>query len=372
MTEKILIIGGGLSGLHTAYELERRGVDFLLVEGRARLGGRILSRGSGSVGDEVGAGGFDLGPAWFWPGQQRIDALVRQLGLLADVVDQFAEGDQLVESGPGAVVRGSFGLSMAGSFRLRGGMHQLIERLARKIPASKIMRSTRATRLRLRPNGVELRVEGPDGPETLEGRCAVLALPPRVALSGLVFEPDLSAERRAELRSIPTWMASSGKLVAVYERPFWRERGLSGDAVSYLGPLGEIHDVTPGASSPAALFGFFGLAAEARRARRKALERASLEQLTRLFGEPAGTPVKSWLKDWAFDAWTATPEDLRGPAVHSLIGLERPAEPSWHGRLLWSGSETASTAERNNGYLEGALESSWRTIGLLDGSAPGS
>ena len=372
MGERILIIGGGLSGLHTAYELARRDLDFLLVEGRGRLGGRILSQGSGD-GYDAASGGFDLGPAWFWPGQERMHRLIHQLGLELSVVDQFADGDQLVESGPGRVARGRFGVTMAGSFRLRGGMRQLIERLARELPDSKIRRSTRATSLALRPDGVELTV---DGGERLLGDRAVLAMPPRVALSSLDFEPELPAERRAQLHSLPTWMASSGKFVAIYERAFWREAGLSGDAVSYVGPLGEIHDVTPTDSlaestadspdeSTAALFGFFGIPPAARKTSAKALERACLAQLTRLFGDAAAAARKTWLKDWAFDAWTATADDLVGPAVHSLIGLEQPNEPSWHDRLLWSGSETASTGERNNGYLEGALESSWRTIELL-------
>ncbi len=40
---RILILGGGLSGLHTAYALERRGFDPLVIEARDRPGGRILS-----------------------------------------------------------------------------------------------------------------------------------------------------------------------------------------------------------------------------------------------------------------------------------------------------------------------------------------
>lgn len=38
---KTLIIGGGLSGLSLAEQLETQGEDYLLVEARARFGGRI-------------------------------------------------------------------------------------------------------------------------------------------------------------------------------------------------------------------------------------------------------------------------------------------------------------------------------------------
>ena len=40
---KTLIIGGGLSGLELAQMLETAGDDYLLVEGRDRFGGRILT-----------------------------------------------------------------------------------------------------------------------------------------------------------------------------------------------------------------------------------------------------------------------------------------------------------------------------------------
>ncbi|MGB2941593.1 MAG: FAD-dependent oxidoreductase [Candidatus Macondimonas sp.] len=53
-----LIIGGGLSGLALAAQLAAQGRDFLLVEARDRLGGRILTR-------REGAAHYDLGPTWF-------------------------------------------------------------------------------------------------------------------------------------------------------------------------------------------------------------------------------------------------------------------------------------------------------------------
>ena len=37
----VIIIGGGISGLSAAYELERRGISFTLLEASTRLGGLI-------------------------------------------------------------------------------------------------------------------------------------------------------------------------------------------------------------------------------------------------------------------------------------------------------------------------------------------
>ncbi len=366
-TTKILILGGGLSGLHTAAELQRRGLDYLLIEARDRLGGRILSMtpGSGAAPSEPA---FDLGPAWFWPGQRRMEGLVRQLGLESKVFEQYAQGDELFEAAPGMVRRGAFGISMAGSLRLLGGMAGLIQALSRQV--DHVQLNTRATRLEWDGDQIRTTVRIGDEAETLESHSVVIALPPRIALASLSFQPQLTADRRDRLQRIPTWMASSAKMMAIYDQPFWREKGLSGDAFSHVGPLGEIHDACPpaGAGGPYALFGFFALPPEARQAHADELQQACLQQLGRLFGSRAAEPLEARIRDWAFDPLSATAEDLRGPAVHSLEGLEQTVEQAWNGRLIWSGSETASADQRSNGYLEGALEAGRRTVDQLIGS----
>ena len=88
-TVRIAVVGGGLSGLYAAYLLERQGItDYVLLEGREVLGGRIAS--IDATGQAVthttantdGIDRFDLGPTWFWPGYQReLDRLVEALGL---------------------------------------------------------------------------------------------------------------------------------------------------------------------------------------------------------------------------------------------------------------------------------------------------
>ncbi|MEM1178817.1 MAG: FAD-dependent oxidoreductase [Acidobacteriota bacterium] len=361
-----LILGGGLSGLHTAYSLSRRGHDVFVLEGRDRLGGRIQSS---PVTGPARAGDVDLGPAWFWPGQRRMHGLIHELGLADDVVNQYARGDELVERGPGQVLRGRFGVSMGGSYRLRGGMASLIRALAGTLQESQVRLGRRATRIARTEAGVAVTVQGPDGVETYEGDQAVVALPPRLAASTLELDPALGPKRSAELAGQPTWMAGQGKCVAIYDEPFWRRDGLSGDAVSYIGPLGEIHDVTPNDDGPGALFGFYALPAMSRRAAGPRLEPACVEQLVRLFGAAAETPRQILSRDWAFEDLTAVDADRSGPATHALHGLRSPKEPAWGGRLLWSGAETAGVGERNNGYLEGALEASERTVEFILGPA---
>ncbi|MFT5571947.1 MAG: monoamine oxidase [Cryomorphaceae bacterium] len=128
---KVAIIGGGISGLHTAYRLAQSGNSFQLFEAKQDLGGRIFrSKFEGSY--------FDLGPSWFWPRQSRIENLVQELGLSAYVFAQRATGDALYEpiSVPGegaSVQRGISGISMAGSCRIDGGLARVTERLGQLI-----------------------------------------------------------------------------------------------------------------------------------------------------------------------------------------------------------------------------------------------
>ena len=101
MRTRVLIVGGGLSGLHCAYELAREGIDFILIEARERLGGRILSVGVDGEFSDGTQTGFDLGPAWFWPGQTRMEQLVRDLDLVDAVFTQYGTGDSLYEDDKG-------------------------------------------------------------------------------------------------------------------------------------------------------------------------------------------------------------------------------------------------------------------------------
>ncbi len=77
----VVIVGGGLSGLAAAYELERLGVAYTLIEVKARLGGSIISRRQG---------GFVLdGGACVFPAADR--SFLDELGL-RDALFTFQDG----------------------------------------------------------------------------------------------------------------------------------------------------------------------------------------------------------------------------------------------------------------------------------------
>ncbi len=364
----IAIIGGGIAGLCAARLLQLRRLPFVLLEARDRLGGRVLTV------DETGAPadeGFDLGPSWFWPRTQpRLAALVEELGLA--VFAQHTDGDQLFErmvrerpqryeSGPPEVL----------SCRLAGGSAALVRALAAGLPRASIRLGTPVTAMQLHDGRVTLSLgaaQGADpGGDSLVARHVIAALPPRLLPTTIQLEPEPDAATVARWRETPTWMAPHAKFLALYERPFWREAGLSGTAQSMVGPMTEIHDATT-ASGQAALFGFVGVSAAQRAAvGEMELRRACVEQLARLFGEQAQRPQGTLFKDWAADSWTATGAD-QVAGGHPAGGHVAWVTGEWARHLTLGGSEVSPVEP---GYLAGAVLAAERAVASALGTARG-
>ncbi len=350
MDTDVIIIGGGLSGLALADHLQRLGVDYQLLEARSRFGGRIKVA-------QVEGGFFDLGPSWFWPGQPRIADMVSRFGLT--VTEQCSKGTLSFEDEQGDVQRGLGFSSMEGSYRLMGGMNSLVEALVAGLAPNKIQVNAAVTAVH--DNG-HITVDLADG-QSVTGAKVVLAVPPRVAAT-VNFQPALPAAAQGAMAAIPTWMAGHAKFVAVYDHAFWRDDGLSGDAMSRHGPLAEIHDATDANTQNGALFGFVGIPATARVRQDEAVKAAAVAQLGRLFGKQALSPKHVFYQDWAMATETATTQDFTPPNGHPSYGLPDALANLWDGRLQMGSSEMAG---QFGGFLEGALEIAENlAVGLSD------
>ena len=359
-TNKVAIIGGGLAGLTAARLLQAAGSDFLLIEARDRLGGRILSAGADGLPSDDG---FDLGPSWYWPQMQPAMAeLVGELGLPAFC--QNSQGDVIFERMSREAAQRYRGVAQdQQSMRLVGGTSALVRALARDIPSGRFRIGASVTALTLTPEGIRLTI---DQTEVLTVRHVIAAVPPRLLEATITFAPDLPAETARRWRDTPTWMAPHAKFFALYDRPFWREAGLSGTAQSMVGPMVEIHDATT-ASGGAALFGFLGVGAEQRAMLGEtALTSACIAQFTRIFGPEAQQPTATLLKDWAADPLTATPMD-RSAGGHDIPDSAPWVIGEWQQRLTLAGSETSPSEA---GYLAGAVTAARlavaATLGRLD------
>ncbi|HQT45807.1 MAG: hypothetical protein B7X08_01015 [Acidocella sp. 20-63-7] len=347
----VVIVGAGLSGLYAAALLTRSGVACTVLEARARIGGRILSRAP----NLASAACYDLGPAWFWPDMQpRLRRLIGALGLEAFV--QHSEGAVLVErfrlEPPQRYERG-FNTEPR-SMRLLGGMATLADAVAAMLPPGCVQCGVQVTALHGDGAGpVEIDAVGPDGTRKIMADTVILALPPRLAAGQIAFSPALPSRLRGALEAVPTWMAGQAKVLAVYEDAFWKAQGLSGMVSSFVGPLGEVHDASAPDGHPA-LFGFVGLPAAARAALgAEGMKQQALAQFVRLFGPRAAQPLAVYLQDWALEPCTATPADGQAAGGHPTYGPPPPFEGPWLGRVVFAGTEAAL---EHGGYLEGALE----------------
>ena len=117
----------------------------------------------------------------------------------------------------------------------------------------------------------------------------VLAIPTALA-TRLRFDPCLPPQLARLAAATSVWMGAVTKVVIQYPEPFWHRRGLAGSAVSRIGPLQEIHDMsgseTDVSSAPrvAALFGFASSdpADPVCAANRRPMEERVLDQLVRI------------------------------------------------------------------------------------------
>lgn len=347
----VLIVGGGLAGLRLADLLWNAKIDFQLIEARNRFGGRVLS-----LLQEGNA--FDLGPAWFWPGQPRMAALADRFGL--QVFEQWSRGDFRFEDAQGNIRQGQGMAAMQGSLRLSGGMAALTDALVSTLPPDRLHLSRPLKTLRLTHDSIQAETAG----ALFGAKRVVLALPPRLA-AGIKFIPALPPEALLTMSNIPTWMAGQAKALALYDRPFWREAGLSGDAMSQRGPLVEIHDASPFIGGPYALFGFIGVP-PAHRSDQASLETGIASQLRRLFGPDTPNPHAIDIQDWATEVTTATDQDATPLAGHPRYGMPSALRNLWGSKLSLAGTECA---EEFGGFLEGALEAAESSFAQLSNAA---
>lgn len=358
MSDPIMIVGAGLSGLHAASMLTSRGIPCQVLESRDRLGGRILSE---TVKGRPDLGTFDLGPTWFWPQHEAlISHLVRELGL--EAFDQHAQGAVLLERGQHQPAERHTlpKESMEQSVRIAGGVASLIEGIAATLPQGTVKLNTTVKEIAKNEDGtVLLKTVLADGKvKQLRGSAVILALPPRMIVSSITFTPHLSEKVIKSLEDKPTWMAGQAKAVAIYETPFWREEGLSGQVMSWAGPLQEIHDASP-VTGGGALFGFFGISVKARHELGEAsLREQVVTQLGRLFGPGAREPIAFLYKEWSTDSLTAVDADALPLTAFPYYGP--PTHPEeWDKKIAFAGTETS---DLHGGHLEGALHAAMRAV----------
>ncbi|UXA19411.1 flavin monoamine oxidase family protein [Mycobacterium sp. SMC-4] len=234
--------------------------------------------------------------------------------------------------------------------RFLAGTQQIALRMAEEL-GDRVRLGAPVRRIATRPEGP---VTISTGTEDITAAAVVVAIAP-AHRTHIDFDPPLPPGYDMLARNWPQGRLS--KAYAAYDRPFWRDGGCSGEALSDEGPVFITFDVSPEDSGPGVLLGFtdartFDPLPEHRR------REVALAGFAALFGDAANQPLGYRDHCWGREdfapggptaavppgAWTRHGQWLRAP----LDGIH------------WAGTETADVW---TGFLDGAVRSGLRAAG---------
>jgi len=232
------------------------------------------------------------------------------------------------------------------AYRVVGGSQLVPIRMAEGL-GERVVLGAPVRAIRWRDGAVEVDAGG----VRVTASAAIVALAPNLAAT-IRFEPALPAWRMRLQQG--SSQGSVTKYLAVYDHPFWREDGLSGEGFAPFGLVRELYDNTPPSASVGVLCTFLpGEQADlVARMSQKARRTAILEGMAAFVG-PEGLRATELVEtDWSAEEWT------RG-AYASTFGiggltrcgpdLRRPVGP-----IHWACSDIAGFG---NMHMEGAARS---------------
>lgn len=196
-------------------------------------------------------------------------------------------------------------------------------------------------------------IQTPEG--VIRAATAIVTVPPPMTAS-ITFNPPLPAARAQLVAN--THMGTVYKAIAVYDRPFWRDRRPHAELIVLDQPGAAVFDTSP-PDGPGHLC-LLVAGPEARTLDTMSPTDRQAQLLGRLvdpLGAPVAKPVSWHEKSWHLDPCV-------GGGYAALPNADAPAD-SPHvndpvGPIHWAGTETA---HEHPGYIEGAIESGQRVAG---------
>jgi monoamine oxidase len=190
---------------------------------------------------------------------------------------------------------------------------------------------------------------------TVKAKAVVVAIPPTLA-QRINYDPILPTLRDGMTQRSP--QGTLIKVEAFFDKPWWRDNGLSGAAVSLDGPAKITFDVSPKDGKIGGLLGFVG-GDEARKyaGNHKALEHAVLDNFSTFFNKGKKIPHHTSIvvQDWSAQQWTrGCPVAIAAPGV---VTEYKDHLRNAVGRIHWAGTETSTYW---HGYMDGAVRSGHR------------
>jgi monoamine oxidase len=234
--------------------------------------------------------------------------------------------------------------------RLKGGVQPLAERIAANFMES-VRFNAPVTTITHHENEVQVAGDG----FAYAAKRVIVAIPP-VLISSIDFTPALPLLKSQLIEKMS--MGIVGKVFGVYEKPFWREQGFSGQVVSdEHAPFQTLFDSSPADSRYGVLLGFC-IANRARNffdqpeAQRKEI---ALHAFARYYGDEALAPVHYADHCWADEAWSKGCYAGLYPTGAWTNFAGSLAMPT--GNIHWAGTETSDVWY---GYIEGAVRAGER------------
>ena len=354
----VLIVGGGLSGMMVAHEIQRTlpsSVVWKLLEARDVLGGRLVNDNKGNR--------IDLGGAWVWPSHQpKIKAVLKQLK-----IPSFPQPDD------------------DSSTRIDGGAVEIVHALAKDLPKDRILTNSPVIKCSLLPASSILSSDDEQGRsndtnlievnttndnESFLARRVVLAAPPRLLHKHVQFEPQISQAKREALETSHTWMAGVTKVALVYQTRFWDSTVSNIGLPTHLGPAFQVYDSSTKDGSVTALT-FFALVPPHSPANRdgKTLGNQVAKQIASVwdyFGRSDLSRKSQSYTDVHVQSWPTEKyisEDSEPSQIHPHpYPVRALSSDEWDGTLLFAGSESDLQAP---GVMEGAVGAALRVVETL-------
>ncbi|MGH2960597.1 MAG: flavin monoamine oxidase family protein [Solirubrobacterales bacterium] len=245
------------------------------------------------------------------------------------------------------------------AYRVVGGSQLIPIRLAERL-GDRVVLGAPARDIRWSHEGVEIDA----GSVTARARAAIVAVPPN--LTGAIrFRPALPAWRMRMEQALS--QGSIIKVLAVYEQPFWRQEGLSGQGFAPYELVRELYDNSPPSAAVGVVTTFLAGENAERAGRMSALARrdAVLEGISKYVGPHGLEPIDFIETVWSAEEWT------RGAygTSYGVGGLTRFGEDLRRsiGPIHWACTDIAGVGHI---HMEGAIRSGQRAADACLAAVP--
>ncbi len=337
MKKKVLIIGGGLSGILTGFLLKQQGFAVKIIEANNRLGGRIYTKNVFNTKIEMGA-------TWLWEYNSELIHLCKELQI--ELYPQNMKGHALFEAmnahGP---QKFELPKNQEISYRISNGTSTIIDKIANKLSNEEILLNEKVIEVTETNIGITVITNK----TKYIGDYLITTVPPNLLVNTIKFTPSLPVDLISIAKNTHTWMKDSIKFAVVFKKPFWIDLKLSGVGFSHVGPFTELYDHSNNENTSFALMGFIN--SNLYNLDKKEREEKIIKQLIKFFGDEVQNYLSYEEEVWKLAPFTNFADDSY-VTPHQNNGHTLYQRRYFNNKLIIAGTETASSF---GGYMEGAV-----------------